>query len=75
MPCDHQAFKAEVNVLRKKDNEEDVDVKNWSVEITIQCDVCDRKFRFLGLPVGVDPEEPTVSADGLEARIPIVPSK
>ena len=36
------------------------------------CEVCGARFRFTGLPAADTPSIPSVSADGMAARLPIV---
>ncbi len=65
--CEHKEFEARVEVNRLED------VKLFAADIHIQCSECGMQFRFLGLPGGLHPAHPTVSVDGTEARLPIVP--
>lgn len=48
-------------------------VVSYSAEVIVRCHDCHLDFEFVGLPMGASPVEPTTSADGLHARLPIVP--
>ena len=63
--CGHNQFNAEVLVCRLEDS------KRFNAEVKITCVECGEKFRFLGLPVGLDLSGASVSADGTEARLAI----
>lgn len=70
--CEHKIFNAQARVGRLTDGE-DGPVTGYTCDLTIICAQCLKPFQFIGLPGGVAPNYPTVSADGLEARIPIKP--
>jgi hypothetical protein len=42
------------------------------VEITGKCTICDQPMRFQGMPFGLSPEQPTMSIDGIEAKLPVM---
>lgn len=65
MSCAHENFRAQVDVARLEDS------GRFSAEIRIECVDCGVPFQFLGLPIGIDLNGATISADGLEARIAI----
>lgn len=65
--CEHNEFEASVTVNRLED------VKRFVADVHIKCRECGKPFQFLGLPGGLAPDRPTVSVDGTEARLPIVP--
>jgi hypothetical protein len=65
--CEHKEFEARVEVNRLED------VKQFAADVHITCLECKKPFRFLGLPGGLHPGRPTVSVDGTEARLPILP--
>jgi hypothetical protein len=65
--CEHRRFEANVTVVRIED------VGRFTADIHVRCADCGVRFRFLGLPMGLDPSRPTVSVDELELRAPIVP--
>ena len=69
MSCDHPEFRAEVRVGRLTDD--NGEVKYFTAEVEICCHTCGVNFVFLGLPGGSSLVHPTVSANGLEARMPI----
>ncbi len=85
MDCKHRNFRAQVNVFRmhgglnideimKNGAVEEPEITSYTTDITINCAECGIPFQFLGLPLGVSPEFPTRSFDGLELRQPIKPS-
>jgi len=65
--CDHKEFNALVNVMRLEDTGQ------FMAEITIECRGCGIPMQFIGLEPGLDMGGPTVSVDGLEARLAICP--
>jgi hypothetical protein len=71
--CDHPGFKAQVRCGRLC-NERGV-VTRYTAEVQVHCNQCGVAFEFVGLPIGVDLDGATVSADGLEARLAIVPAE
>ena len=64
--CEHKNFHANINVIRFEDRPEK------QADIQIKCCDCQTRFRFLGLPVGMNFRGACVSADGREARLAIV---
>jgi hypothetical protein len=66
--CKHEDFKANVGVARLEDS------GGFVAEITVKCSQCGLPFQFLGLEPGIDTQGASVSIDGLEARIAIVPN-
>lgn len=69
--CEHRQFQAAVQVARLTD--ERGNLKRFSADVTIRCSECGTRFQFQGMPAGFHPDHPCVSADGLEARMPIAP--
>lgn len=65
--CDHQDFAAVVEVNRLEGS------GRFSADVRIECAECGERFRFLGLPVGLDLNGAAVSVDGCEARLAIAP--
>lgn len=63
--CTHMKFHAEVSVNRIDDG------KYYSADVRIWCRECGRSFSFLGLKYGTSFNEPRMSANGHEARLPI----
>lgn len=63
--CKHENFTANVAVNRLEDS------GRFNADIKINCAQCGTPFRFLGLPVGLDPNGACVSVDGTEARLAI----
>lgn len=50
------------------------DTGRYSCEVKLKCDVCGQPFRFMGLPLGLNLNGATMSVDGLEARLAIMPA-
>ncbi len=71
--CKHEEFKVQAAVGRLTD-EEGGEVKRYTVDIEVHCMQCFMPFRFIGLPGGVSPNQPTVNFDGTELRAPIIPA-
>jgi hypothetical protein len=72
MTCSHLNFDARVVVTRLTD--EGGHVTGYTTDIMVNCRDCGAPFQWLGLPPGSHPAQPMVSADGLEARMPIAPA-
>jgi hypothetical protein len=72
MSCDHQQFAGAVEVSRLTGTEGGP-VTGYAADIKIKCADCGRPFRFVGVPGGVSPNQPTVSLAGDELRAPIEP--
>lgn len=78
MKCNHHAFDVSANVGRviadgHDESDPDAPIKRFTVDIEIQCHDCGCKFRFIGLPHGVDLNGAACSADGTEGRFAIAP--
>jgi hypothetical protein len=71
-PCEHRRFGASVEVSRLSDTEEGP-VTHYAADIRIRCDECGLPFRFIGVPGGLAPDQPTTSLAGDELRAPIEP--
>ena len=71
--CKHELFAASVKVFRLTDNEDKDTITGYATDIKIRCQVCMEDFQFAGVPGGVNPNYPTVSADLIELRAPIRP--
>lgn len=71
-PCGHETFRADVQVGRLT-KVEGGPPEGFTAEIRIRCIDCGEPFIFMGLPSGVLPNEPAVSVDMQEARMPIRP--
>lgn len=50
------------------------DTGRYSTGIKIRCVDCGQPFRFIGLPLGLNLNGATMSIDGLEARLAIMPA-
>jgi hypothetical protein len=71
--CEHVQFVSEVDVIRIVEDERSSEVIGYTAEVNVRCADCGQPFRFIGLPVGTAGEIGTMSADCLEARLPIEP--
>lgn len=68
--CEHKNFVANVNVHRLV-SENKTTVVGINADITIKCSDCGQPFEFIGVPAGLSPFHPMVSADSTELRAPI----
>lgn len=74
MTCTHENWAATVGVGNIVVSDDDPTVlARRTVEVRVQCAACGVPLEFQGLPVGVDTHGPTISVDGLEARLVAVP--
>lgn len=48
-------------------------VTAYSAEIGVRCAECGVRFRWLGLGMGLSPDEPMTDVPGFELRAPITP--
>lgn len=69
MSCDHLEFTARVGVGRVTDDHDPAKLLRLTVEVMVECSDCGRSLQFVGLPEGIDTHAPTMSVDGLEARL------
>jgi hypothetical protein len=67
MTCAHPVLLTDFLVNRLADSEQ------FIFEVQLRCSECRVRFRWIGLPVGVEMQRPTTSADGFELRAPIAP--
>lgn len=72
--CEHPNFTAVVHVARLTRSDDDPTVTGYSASITTACADCGEPFRWLGLPIGLNPAAPTCSFDGTELRAPLYPA-
>ena len=72
MGCDHNEFRASVNVGRLTDDLGNVTA--YTADVRVSCRACGTPFEFNGLPMGVAVSSSTVSVDGQEARLSIAPA-
>lgn len=73
MTCEHLSWSASVSVGNIMASEEDPTIIRRTVEVVVACADCHMPLQFQGLPVGIDTHGPTMSPDGLEARLVAVP--
>ena len=71
--CDHKNFKANVNVTRLTDQDDETKITGYTTDITVHCADCFKPFTWVGVPSGYSHNQPMLSADGLELRAPIKP--
>lgn len=67
MACEHEDFEVDAKVIRLSDS------GRFTMDVRVKCTQCEHPFRFLGLPMGVDLNGATTSADGTEGRFSIHP--
>lgn len=73
MICEHLDWSASVGVGRIMASDEDPTIIRHTVEVRVECSACGHPLEFQGLPMGIDTHGPTMSPDGLEARLVAVP--
>jgi hypothetical protein len=66
-PCAHLGFHAHVDVNRFEEE------GRFIADVRIECTACKKKFRFLGLPGGIDLNGASTNAFGDEAHLAIAP--
>ncbi len=66
--CEHFEFECFCNVNRILDKDDKV---RFTVDIQVKCRKCEKPFVFIGLPMGLLHDSPTMGAFGYEARLPI----
>lgn len=64
MTCSHSEFTASVEVSL-------ISSEGGAVDLKVHCSSCGAPVEFVGMPLGVSASQPTISADGTEARLPI----
>lgn len=62
MICKHSEFKSEVKICDLGDG-------TYKVDLQVCCTTCFKPLMFVGMPAGVAHEKPTISLDGMEARL------
>lgn len=73
MTCLHEDFIARVDVIRLQKTEDNPEIHGYTCEMKVECADCHEPMVFVGVPVGLLPNRPTMSPDGLELRTPIRP--
>ena len=66
--CPHKDFVARVEVSRFEDKP-----GVFAADLRVECAECGRGMQFHGMPMGLLWDQPTMSVDGLEARLPMRP--
>lgn len=69
--CSHLEFECFCNVNRLTNNLGEI--TGFTVDIQVKCKKCEHPFRFIGLPMGLLHNAPTMGMFGYEARLPIEP--
>lgn len=69
MSCPHTEFEARAAVGRVVDDETQTTLQNLTIDLSVVCLQCGVPVQFYGLPLGVSTHMPTLSVDGLEARL------
>lgn len=71
--CEHPHFmvNADINRLTR---DEGGPVYAFAADFHVNCTVCGLQFVFLCPDGGVLPDRPTISVDGTELRVPLVPA-
>ena len=72
MTCQHENFVAVVAVNRITATEGGP-VTHFDAAIKVRCADCGLEFEFRGVPDGYSPYGPTVSIDGKELSVPVMP--
>lgn len=75
--CDHSNMRIMTNVIHIQDDlHKPVNERRSKLDIiSVQCADCGTDFEFVGMSAGAHDVKPTVSFDGLEARLNIKPSR
>lgn len=66
--CEHRNLSASVDVNRIED------IGAFHADIRIACADCGEPFQFVGVPIGLSYDRPTVEFGGRELRAPIRPA-
>jgi hypothetical protein len=72
MTCQHQNFECHASAGRLS-RKEGGPITHYCADIVIKCAECGEKFDFIGLSLGMSAYRPTVSMDGTELRVPLMP--
>lgn len=68
--CDHTKFEASVNIIRRTNGADETFKGDLAVDLAAHCVSCEQPVIFIGLPMGVDLDRPSVSVDHRQARLP-----
>lgn len=72
MSCQHETWEAFVAVSNLADQHGST-LDRRAIDLRINCARCGVALQFVGMPAGLSVLWPTVSVDGLEARLNAVP--
>ena len=72
MSCEHNNWQAGVTVTNLTDTQGSR-LDRHTVDLRVECADCGGKLQFVGMPAGASVLFPTISVDGLEARLNAVP--
>lgn len=71
--CGHHNFRVEAEVGRILSDDGQEPPTHYHASIRLNCVDCGAAFEWQGVPNGLSPYQPTVSLDGQELRIPVMP--
>lgn len=74
MDCKHENFESFVDVNRLVIDDKTPERLQYNADIRIRCAQCKTQFQFIGIQKGLNLYGPSVSFDGCEARLAIVPN-
>jgi hypothetical protein len=74
LPCPHQNFLATVEVNRIVETEDNASPIAYCADIRVECTNCQEKFRWTGVPAGLNYAHPTCSVDETVLRAPLRPA-
>jgi hypothetical protein len=72
--CEHMDFAAVVEVARLARSKVDPTITGYSATIQVRCADCDEPFRWIGVPAGLLPTQPTCSVDETALCAPLRPA-
>jgi hypothetical protein len=73
-PCPHEDFEARVEVNRLLASEGDTEPNAFAADITVSCVACGERFRWIGVPAGLNGGHPTCSVDEFTLHAPLRPA-
>jgi hypothetical protein len=73
-PCPHENFDALVGINRLLPGDDSTEPNGFSADITVRCTACGERFRWIGVPAGLNGGHPTVSVDEFTLHAPLRPA-
>ncbi len=73
-PCPHENFEALVGVNRLLSGDDSTEPNAFAADITVNCAGCGERFRWIGVPAGLNGGHPTVSVDEFTLHAPLRPA-